>query len=539
MKYKILLDNFFDGYEFKKGLFSMEINEGKIESVNEINKINTYESTSPEILDLRGKIITPGIIDSHNHFTMTALKMKYQIDLGKARSISDIINTIKKNSNKMHKGWILGYNLNEFQLKEKRMPDINDLDKLNLKIPVFITHFSEHYAICNSEAIHIGNNDTMSNPSGGIIGRDASGNINGILYEPSAMDLIKSKIPEYSIYEYEEAISYASEQYLKSGITAVKDIGGTGKDIDEELRIEALNEVDKNGELKIKVGISIPVFSFNDAYDKLKLSDKINNSDNLKFTGFKMFLDGSGLSRNAWMNEVWNKNYIEVDKNNYGHPLWDIDEFKKTLRYLSQADNTISIHAIGDRAIKETINSIIDIKKTSNTKANYAIVHCTSPSQEDLLNMKLNNISVETQGAFIYFFGNEYIANFGKSREHRLFPFREMFDMGINMCNGSDSPVTLYKPIYGIISSISREMKTSNNKYKKLNPDQSLTLEETLKSFTINCASVMGWYTIGALKVGSKADIVVWNNIPMSFETYSDDFSLINIMIYNGQIYKL
>lgn len=532
MQYKIICDNFFDGKEFKKGLFLIKINGIKIEKIEGINHPDDNIDQN-NVLDLRGKIITPGIIDSHNHFTMTALKMRYQIDLGMARSITDVIKILEKNVKKTHKGWLLGYNLNEFNIKEGKLPNVNDLNKINFKMPIFITHFSEHYAVCNLEALKIAKIDNKNNPLGGVIERDESGNPTGILYEPSAMDLVKSKIPEYSLDEYEDAISYASDKYLRAGITAVKDIGGTGKDINEELRIKALNNVNQKGNLKIKVGISIPIFSFNDINKKLKLVNEINNDINLKFTGFKVFLDGSGLSRNAWMKDEWNKNYTKVDKNNFGHPLWDMEEFKNTLEYLSQIPSTISIHAIGDRAVEEAINYAILTKN----KARYAIVHCTSPSSENLLKIKNNEISIETQGSFIYFFGDDYKANFGKKREKRLFPFMEMIKNGVNLCNGSDSPVTPYKPIYGIISTVSRQMKTSKYGDDKLNPCQSINLEETLQSYTYNCSMTMGWESIGSLQEGKIADIIAWNIIPVDFKDLPEQEKLINLVIYNGNIF--
>ena len=519
MDYQIISDNFFDGYKFNTGLFSIKIRNNRIYKIEKIKKVPVSIKGSKKIFDLRGKIITPGIIDSHNHFTFTALKMRYEYDLSMVTSISEIIDIIK-NNNKSHAGWLLGYNLNEFNLKEKRMPNFKDLDKINEKIPIYITHYSMHYAVCNSEALKIAKiDDKTPNPIGGIIGRDEQGNINGILYEPSAMNLVRSKISEYSLEEYLEAISYASERYLKTGITCVKDIGGTGKDINEKIRIDALNLADKTGRLKIRVGVSLPIFSFNDAIEKLNLARNIKESERLKFTGYKMFLDGSGLSRTAWMKDEWNKNYNDLDRNNYGFPVWDLDEFKRTLEYISITGATISIHAIGDRAISELLNIINSIKN----KSKYAIVHCTSPSKEDLRNIKANNIAIESQGSFIYFFGNEYKANWGKYREKRLFPFKEIVKMGINLCNGSDSPVTTYDPIYGIISTISREMKTSKYGEKELNPSQRLNLEDTLKTYTSNCAKVMDWNSIGTLKEGNFADIVVWNLIPKNFqELYSN-----------------
>jgi len=517
MSYQIICDNFFDGSKFNTGLFSIKIRNDKILKIEKIKKITAPVNGSEKIFDLRGKIITPGIIDSHNHFTFTALKMKYEYDLSTVTSISEII-SIMKNRNKSHARWLLGYNLNEFNIKEKRMPNIKDLDEIDNGTPIFITHYSMHYAVCNSEALRTAKiGDETSNPYGGVIGRDERGNINGILYEPSAMNLVRSKIPEYSFSEYLEAISYASEKYLESGITCVKDIGGTGNDINEKTRIDALNKADRTGKLKIRVGVSLPIFSFNDAVEKMDLAGNIEESERLKFTGYKMFLDGSGLSRTAWMKEEWNKNYNEIDRNNYGFPVWELNEFKRTLEYISSTGATISIHAIGDRAISELLSIINSIKN----KSKYAIVHCTSPSTEDLQNIKRNDITIESQGSFIYFFGNEYEANWGRLRKDRLFPFKEIVDMGINLCNGSDSPVTTYDPIYGIISTISREMQNSKYGEKKLNPNQGLTLEETLRTYTSNCAKVMNWNSIGILKKGNFADIIVWNSIPKNFQELS------------------
>ena len=529
----VISDKYFDGEKFIESPTYFKIRNGVIYEVGEVTDIDDPTSRfGNDIEDYRGYTLTPGIIDSHNHFTMTALKMRFQIDLGNATNFTDIEKALSAQVKSDDGKWILGYNLNEFNLEERRLPTNKELDRISPDIPILITHSSEHTATCNSTALQRSNvTPKTPDPLGSIIGRYDNGEPNGILYESAAMNLVKKNIPEYTLEEYEEALLYGSKEYRKSGLTAVKDIGGTGNDVDEEKRIKALNRLSEEKSLAIRVGVSIPVFSLTEMRKKIELSEQIRENELLKFVGFKLFIDGSALSRTAWMKEEWNKNYTDTDENNFGKSLWNIEEFNKVVAELSELQTTVSIHAIGDKGISEALKAI---KQNGNKCSEFTMIHCNAPSSNDMAEMSDLAVSVETQASFIYFIGAAIMSNFGKVRGERLFPLKSMLKTGINVCNGSDSPVTRYEPIYGILSSINRQTKyvvPSEFEYDDL---EKLNLEETFRTFTLNCSKSMEWKEIGKLREGSFADMIIWRKIPRNFNENLDPEELFQKVLFSG-----
>ena len=287
--------------------------------------------------DFKGHIITPGLIDSHNHFLHTGLGSLFTVDLStfEETNLGVIIDEIQKFARKSEFPWILGSGLNEKRVKEGRLPTRLDLDRIDTNKPIFITHNTVHYGICNSTALkqtQVGRE--TPDPVGAKIGRSPDGEPNGILYEPAAMDLVRKHIPSFSREQYKRAIREASKRYLAEGLVCVKDTGGTGADLDEVQRVEVLNELNEAHELEIRQSICLPVFSLDDAREKVSLSKRIVDSEFLRFVGYKLFLDGSGYGRTAWMKKEWNRNFETIDKGNFGFPLWKIEDFSRCARLL-------------------------------------------------------------------------------------------------------------------------------------------------------------------------------------------------------------
>ncbi len=506
----VIVNKYFDGYNYKNVLTIFRVKNNIIEDMYPGNEslIKSSIESGNEVLDLRGKFVTPGLIDSHDHFMLTSLKLKYQVDFSKVRSFNDFRNILKENKNKVVHGWFQGYGINEYNMKEKRLPDINVIDEIMGDVPVFITQMTEHYGIANSKALEIADiNRNTEAPENSKFGKDINGNPNGILYEANAMDLVKRKIPEYDVNDYIEAIKSGSELYMKAGISTVKDIGGTGKDINEETRIKAINMLSEENKHKIRIAVALPVYTLNEVNKKIELAKTVNENDNIKFAGFKMFLDGSILSKTAWM-----KNSYANDRNNYGISLWDIDNFKQALKQLSMTGFHISIHTIGDKAI-ETALDIIEEMETSGNKSRFALVHCYKLDKNIIQKLKKLGVSVETQLAFIYFIGDSLVDNIGINESKCMFPVKTMIKKGIKVTNSSDSPVTPFNPLYGIYSSIFRKTLTGKNS-GIFNNNENLNFEEAIKTYTTESADVIGWNKIGSLEKGKFSDFTVWNSDP-------------------------
>jgi predicted amidohydrolase YtcJ len=474
----------------------------------------TSESRDSQYFDFTGNIITPGLIDSHNHFFLTGLGSLFSVDLSAFTEISleEVNERIRSFAKKTDFPWILGSGLNERRMIERRMPTIKDLDGISTK-PIYITHNTVHYGICNSAALRIAQiTRETSDPVGAKLGRFPDGEPNGILYEPAAMDLVRKHIPPFSTEQYERAVRSLAGQYLAEGLVCVKDTGGTGSDLDEARRVQVLNKLDSSGQLQIRQSVCLPVFSLEDASRKLELSKRIGTSEFLSFVGFKLFLDGSGYGRTAWMKKEWNRDFYTTDKGNFGFPLWKIEEFRKVLEYLGDhmEEGIIDIHTIGDQAIETALTEIARIKAI-NPKLKFSLIHVYSPDDRQLELMKQLDILVEFQSPFLYFYGDLMADNLGRERLERFMRAKSFLNQGIVAANSSDSPVVPFAPVYGIYSSMFRETRSGSPDAQLFNPDETVSFEEALALYTRSSAKCAGRKDLGTLEKGKRADFVVWN----------------------------
>ena len=513
----LITDSFFDGVHIHNQCTVIEVENGRILNVKtsepgSVNELLKHGNT----FDFRGKFLSPGLIDSHNHFTLTSLKMAYQVNFGSSVSFSELKEILRKNMGNIIHGWIQGYGLNEYIMNERKLPDRHVVDSVINDIPVFITHVTEHYALCNSRALDIaGITSGTDDPPNGRLGRDLNGNPNGILYEAGAMDLVKKFIPEYNVDDYEDAIIYGSEMYMKSGLTAVKDTGGTGADINEETRIMAFNNLSIGKRIDLRLMIALPVYSIEDVDNRISMSRKIKENALLKFAGFKVFLDGSIMSRTAWMKNPYKK-MKESDKTGNGMPLWNTDSFREAIHRLAKTGNHISIHVIGDRAIEEALNTI-EYVQSEGVKSSFALVHAYKLNDGLIKRIEKLSTDIETQTAFIYFIGDALQQNLEDSESRCMFPVKTLMEKGINISDGSDSPVTPYSPVYGIFSSIYRIVK-SGRKESVFSNNENITPEDALKIYTSMSSAVTGWNDIGSIKPGSCADFSIWSINPQKLD---------------------
>jgi predicted amidohydrolase YtcJ len=511
MEKYVIVRKYFDGYRMHDSDHVFVINGGMISRNYDVDGETIRELLKRDnVLDYRGEFVTPGLIDSHNHFTLTSLKLKYQINFASIRSFSQFLEMLESNRDKIIHGWFQGYAINEYDMKERRLPDRMLIDRIFHEVPVFITQMTEHYAVCNSKALELaGITKDTGAPPNGKIGRYENGEPNGILYEANAMDLVKKIIPEYNVNDYMAAIKFGAEQYRDKGISTVKDMGGTGNDVNEATRIAALNKLSARVDLELRIAVVLPVYSMKDVYGKIQLWKQVHESDRLKFSGFKMFMDGSILSGTAWMRNNYAK---PSNTENKGIPLWDIENFRKALEILSQTGQHISIHTIGDRAIVTALDAIEEVKNHGKSST-YTLVHCYKLDQDIIRRIKELEVGVETQLAFIHFIGDGLTENIGKDQSKCLFPVKTLMMNNIPVSNGSDSPVTPFNPVYGLYSSMFR--KTYTGEHSEIyNGKEELTLEETLKTYTSQSSLTIEWDKVGILGDNHFPDFSLWDKNP-------------------------
>ncbi len=230
----------------------------------------------------------------------------------------------------------------------------------------------------------------------------------------------------------------------------------------------------------------------------------------------KCSFDGSGANRTAWLYEEWNKDYLDVDRSNYGGPIVQRPQsYPEIVKILHRAGFQVGAHCIGDKTIDRYLEAVESaILDTPRIGSRHSVIHCNLPTDYALRKLVElgDSVVVEATSAYMYFVGDIYSSNFGVARSRRLIPLRTWSDRGIVVGNGCDYNTCLVNPLYGLYAACTRRPMKGLNGPEPFGLDERLTIRQTLRTYTINSAHCMFWEDkIGSLEPGKYADLVVWS----------------------------
>jgi predicted amidohydrolase YtcJ len=476
------------------------------------------KGSATQIIDLQGRTATPGLIDAHLHFA--GVEPVYSIDLGKVSSVEEALRLVGERVAKAQPGeWIQGQGWDEGKLKEHRYLYAADLDRVAPHNPVWLIHTTGHYGVANSVALNMAHIAAgAKSPEAGTIDEDGQGRPTGVLKEEAAMGLVTKLIPPYTHGQLRDGYLTTMAALNREGLTGVKDPGIMPENwsVYQELR-------DENR-------LTIHLFALWRGGTSVKETQAViarmqslpkTQDDVLISGGVKLYMDGSGGARTAWMHEDWNKNFTGTDTGNRGYPLTDPEVYRQQVRLIHDAGIHIGTHAIGDRAIDWVVDTYAEVLKDKPTPGlRHSIIHANIPSEHALQTMATLEKQYdagypEAQAEFMYWIGDTYAGNFGAKRCLRLMPFRTYMDRGIRWAGGSDYPVTPFPPRLGIWASVER--KTLNGTYGKqpFGTAEAVDIHNVLRSYTIWAARQLFLdKRTGSIEAGKDADIAIWDRDP-------------------------
>jgi predicted amidohydrolase YtcJ len=508
---------------------AIAIKNGKIIFVGDNQQIMEYKQKQTEMINLHGKTLMPGFIESHMHPTLYGTSL-LEIDCrpDAAPSLVMILKKVEEGANKTKKGeWIRGWGWDDSKIPEKRYPTREELDKVAPDHPVFLKRTCAHMGVVNSKALEYSNITAETpQPKGGNIEKDENGNLTGLLQE-NALDLLE--IPEYSMDELKEGMKLAQQDFARWGITTVHDMAVKRPEMKTYQSMLVKEEID----VRVRMWMwAISQMNWEGVMEEV-LSLGIESgfgNDKLNVQGIKFMLDGTIGGKTAAVSSPY-----EGDTNeNIGILYMDQKTINQYVKLSVESGLRVSIHAIGDRAIEMALTSIEQSGTSEKlSKMRHRIEHCVLPTVSHLERIKELNIIAASSVGFIYNIGDSYFSNLGPERMKKAFPHRSFKEYGIVAPGNSDLPITNGNPLLGVYGAVTR--KTIGG--QTVDNVQNISVRDALKAYTIDAAySGFEEDLFGTIEINKYADLIVLSEDPESIPEDKIKDIKVELTMMNGRI---
>jgi len=502
---------------------------GRILAVGSSEEVKGLVGIETKVIDLEGRTVIPGLIDSHGHFVRTGATRMLLVDLSEeagVRSIADLQDRLAARAEETSHGeWVTGYQEDDSKLAEKRHPTRWELDAASRDHPIIISTVGGHFSIVNSKAFEMaGVTKETPDPVGGKFDRDPeTGEMTGGLHE-GAINVIRPEGPVEPTREQSyEGAKQILEECAAVGLTCVYDtVDGA--------QIRAVLDLKNRGELPIRVRMDAKI-------DLLPELERLGvyrglGDDWARICGLKFFFDGAISARTAAVTEEYlNKPGF------YGVMATTREIATETIMEAYAAGYRISAHANGDRAITMYLDIMEEAQAMyPREDPRNRDIHCTVITPELVDRIKKLGILPTIFGPYVYYHGDKLLPAFGEERLERMFAARSFLDAGVRIAAHSDHPCAPYPPMMALHGLVNRTTKAG----KPIGRSQKVSVMKALRLYTINAAyQQFDEDRLGSIEEGKLADMVVLGEDILTTSTDSIiDIPIDMTIINGGVVYK-
>ncbi|MCU4740796.1 amidohydrolase [Natronoglomus mannanivorans] len=494
---------------------AIAVTDGEIVGVGKTSDIEFLEGVETEVVDCGGRVVLPGFVDAHTHME-TLGKYEVHADLADAESAADCIERLETQAEtEPDREWVLGFGYDESGWADARYLTREDLDRVSEDRPVVAVRVDMHTASLNSVALErlreeLPNEDvetTGGEPTGVVVER--------------ATDVVWDAI-EPDLEETRELLEAAMEYATARGVTGVHDM------VRDSHAPRVYRDLAADGELPIRVRLNY----WSDHVESVLETGLVTNagSEFVRVGAIKTFTDGSIGARTAKLFDPYadagdgdgSEDEAEAEGER-GQWVVDPDELRSLVDRVDDAGLQLSVHAIGDEAIEETVSAL---ESTSDAEtARHRIEHAELATDDQLERMARARIVASMQPNFHRWAGEDglYDRRLGDERRARSNRLRDVLDAGVPLAFGSDCmPLD---PLLGVHHAVTAPAEA-----------QRLTVTEALQAYTAGGAFAgFDEDRLGTLEAGKQADLVVLEQSPWKQSDRIDEID-VAMTVVNGEV---
>jgi len=495
--------------DLRPSVEAVAVKNGKILAVGKASEVNSYQGNDTEVIDLNGKMMTPGFIEGHAHF-MGIGYSKLDLDLMKVKSYEELIEKVKEKVEGSEPGeWILGRGWHQDKWDSISKPVVEGfpahhaLSKVSPENPVFLRHASGHAAIANAKAMEIAGIDaSVTFDEGGEIFKDENGAPTGIFNE-TAQGLIDRHVPQDDPARMQKAFDMAIEECLSHGITSFHDAG-----IDQEV-IDLYKQNLDQGNMNVRMYAMLSGSNSELLKNYFASGAEVGLGDDfLTIRAIKLYSDGALGSRGAWLLEEYEDMHGE-----FGHSTTPIEEIYEVCKEAIKYGFQVCTHAIGDRANQEVLNKYEQAFQTSDKASGehrFRIEHAQHLHPDDIPRFSELGVIPAMQAIHMSSDRPWAIDRLGQKRIiEGAYVWHDLLTSGARIVNGTDAPVEPVDPLACFYASVTRKT-LEGLPPEGYEPQQKMTRAQALRSYTLDAAHGAFEENIkGSIEVGKYADFTI------------------------------